>query len=66
MISDYIIENNNALVIEYVIWDQRINSGSGWEGMEDRGGATANHEDHVHISFSGSGSPQTSALGRCS
>ena len=33
--------------------------------MEDRGGDTANHMDHVHISFddsAGSGDPD---LGRC-
>lgn len=45
------LENMEALGIKYLIWRQRINTGSGWEGMEDRGGATANHMDHVHISF---------------
>lgn len=34
-----------------MIYRQRIDSGDGWERMEDRGGATANHMDHVHISF---------------
>jgi hypothetical protein len=48
-----------------VIWNQRINTGSGWESMEDRGGATANHEDHVHISFERGGSPDVSALRSC-
>jgi hypothetical protein len=48
------LENMDALGITYVIWEQRINHGTGWEGMEDRGGATANHMDHVHVSF-GSG-----------
>lgn len=37
--------------VKYVIWRQRINFGAGWEMMEDRGGATANHVDHVHVSF---------------
>lgn len=37
--------------VEYVIWQQRYNDGSGWELMEDRGGITANHFDHVHVSF---------------
>jgi hypothetical protein len=64
-IADCVIENKNALGVEYVIWDQRINTGSGWEGMEDRGGATANHEDHVHISFERGGSPDVSALRSC-
>jgi hypothetical protein len=64
-IADCVIENKSALGVEYVIWDQRINTGSGWEGMEDRGGATANHEDHVHISFERGGSPDVSALRSC-
>jgi hypothetical protein len=34
-----------------VIWRQRINFGSGWKPMEDRGGVTANHFDHTHISM---------------
>lgn len=37
--------------VEYVIWQQRYNDGSGWVLMEDRGGVTANHYDHVHVSF---------------
>lgn len=37
--------------IWYVIWRQRINDGSGWEPMEDRGSITQNHYDHVHTSF---------------
>jgi hypothetical protein len=45
------LENMDALGVSYVIWDQQINTGSGWKPMEDRGGPTANHEDHVHISF---------------
>lgn len=47
------LENKAALGITYVIWRQRINYGSGWEAMEDRGSPTANHYDHVHVSFSG-------------
>jgi hypothetical protein len=64
-IADCVIENKGDLGVEYVIWDQRINTGSGWESMEDRGGATANHEDHVHISFERGGSPDVSALRSC-
>nr|WP_239029486.1 hypothetical protein [Pseudonocardia acidicola] len=45
------LRNKEALGITYVIWKQRINYGSGWETMDDRGGETANHYDHVHISF---------------
>jgi hypothetical protein len=56
------LRNMDALGITYVIWEQRINTGSGWEPMEDRGGETANHYDHVHISFgssAGSGDPRS-------
>ena len=45
------LKNRAALGITYVIWQQRINFGSGWQPMEDRGGVTANHYDHVHVSF---------------
>ena len=40
--------------ITYIIWRQRIWSpGGSWRPMADRGGATANHFDHVHISVTG-------------
>ena len=40
------------LNLDYVIWRQRIWSPGrgGWRGMSDRGSATANHYDHVHVS----------------
>jgi hypothetical protein len=50
-LADCALENMDALGIKYIIWEQRINHGDGWELMEDRGGVTANHFDHVHISF---------------
>ncbi|WP_433275607.1 hypothetical protein ACQPZA_30855 [Pseudonocardia xinjiangensis] len=51
------LRNQDALGISYVIWEQQINHGNGWQPMEDRGGVTANHFDHVHVSFgSGKGS----------
>jgi hypothetical protein len=53
-IADCALQNMQSLGISYVIWQQRINYGSGWQAMEDRGGATANHMDHVHVSFDGS------------
>ncbi|WP_181783768.1 hypothetical protein [Pseudonocardia pini] len=59
-IAECALENRQALGISYVIWEQRINYGSGWERMENRGGETENHFDHVHISFergAGSGTP---------
>lgn len=47
--------NAKALNIKYVIWYQRIwfpgKSMTEWRTMGDRGGATANHIDHVHLSF---------------
>ena len=45
------LENREELGISYVIWRQRIDTGSGFRAMPDRGGATANHFDHVHASF---------------
>ena len=50
-VAEYIRANRERLGVEYVIYRQRIDTGSGWERMPDRGGATANHMDHVHISF---------------
>jgi hypothetical protein len=56
------IRHREELGISYVIWRQRIDTGSGFRLMSDRGGATANHFDHVHISFkpgAGSGPPSS-------
>ncbi|MER7863428.1 hypothetical protein DMC64_42275 [Amycolatopsis sp. WAC 04197] len=50
-IAEYLLANQKDFGITYVIWRQRYNDGSGWDTMEDRGGATANHMDHVHVSF---------------
>ncbi|MGQ0575802.1 MAG: hypothetical protein ACT4RN_16600 [Pseudonocardia sp.] len=60
------LRNREALGIDYVIWKQRVNYGDGWERMEDRGGITANHFDHVHVSFQrggGDGDPLTDVCG---
>lgn len=51
-IAEYLLANRKDFGVTYVIWRQRYNDGSGWDMMEDRGGATANHMDHVHVSFS--------------
>ncbi|MEW2353210.1 DUF4200 domain-containing protein [Spirillospora sp. NPDC029432] len=50
--ANYAIANANKLGIKYVIWRQRIYDmrSPGWRMMENRGGITANHYDHVHIS----------------
>lgn len=55
-IANFLMENRAELGVEYIIWRQRIwrpsTSGS-WRGMSDRGGATANHYDHVHVTTYG-------------
>lgn len=47
--------NAPKLQVNYVIWRQHIwapyRDGEGWRPMADRGSVTANHYDHVHISF---------------
>jgi peptidoglycan DL-endopeptidase CwlO len=50
-IAEWAIKNKDKLGIKYVIWKQRINQGSGWRGMSNRGSVTENHFDHVHISM---------------
>ncbi|WP_349827634.1 ligand-binding protein SH3 [Brevibacterium litoralis] len=50
-IAEFVLDNASELGIKYVIWEQAIAyPGGGWSGMSDRGGATANHYDHVHVS----------------
>jgi uncharacterized protein YgiM (DUF1202 family) len=45
--------NAKGLGIQYVIWNQRIwniqRDQEGWRPMADRGGDSANHKNHVHI-----------------
>ena len=50
-VADFVLEQQAANAITYVIWRQRYNDGSGWDAMEDRGSITQNHYDHVHVSF---------------
>lgn len=50
-LAAWALENQAKYRIEYVIHRQRINSGSGWRAMEDRGSITQNHFDHVHVTF---------------
>jgi hypothetical protein len=50
-LSEHLQGMAGTLNIKYIIWKQRIwYPGGGWEPMEDRGSATANHYDHVHVS----------------
>jgi hypothetical protein len=55
-LADYVLDHFDELAAKYLIWERRINDGSGWRPMEDRGNPTANHEDHVHVSFETEGS----------
>ncbi|MBB4683912.1 hypothetical protein [Amycolatopsis jiangsuensis] len=50
-LAAYVLAHQEELGVKYVIWRQRYNDGDGWSTMEDRGGTTANHYDHVHVSF---------------
>lgn len=51
-IAQFLIDHQAELGVNYIIWEQQIWSADrpGWRGMSDRGGATANHYDHVHVS----------------
>jgi len=56
-IAAWLKANYKKLGISELIWSQRIwtvqRSSEGWRSMEDRGSATANHYDHVHVSVYG-------------
>jgi uncharacterized protein YraI len=52
-VAEFVRSHYSDLGVSYIIYSQRIwsveRSGEGWRGMEDRGSATANHYDHVHV-----------------
>lgn len=50
------VKRQHQLNVEYVIWKQKIwsDNNPSWRQMEDRGSPTANHMDHVHVSFESS------------
>jgi hypothetical protein len=52
-IAQYHIDHWDELGVEYIIWQQRMLSspGGSWQPMENRGSATANHMDHVHVNY---------------
>ncbi|SHG78862.1 transglycosylase family protein [Geodermatophilus nigrescens] len=54
-IAQYHVDHWDELGVEYVIWEQRIltSPDGAWRAMEDRGGVTANHFDHVHVNYVG-------------
>jgi hypothetical protein len=55
-VADWCRAHAGELGLSDIIWSQRIwtaqRSGEGWRSMEDRGSATANHYDHVHVQVS--------------
>lgn len=52
-LAGYAQTHATELRVDYIIWYQRIwsvaRADEGWRPMADRGGTTANHKDHVHI-----------------
>lgn len=58
-VAQYAIDNMDRAGISYIIWKQQFympvdniyGPANTWNQMPDRGGDTANHYDHVHISF---------------
>ena len=52
-LADWASAHASELGIHDIIWAQHIwtpvRAGEGWRSMSDRGSATANHYDHVHI-----------------
>ncbi|TQK71823.1 MULTISPECIES: hypothetical protein [unclassified Nocardioides] len=53
-VAEFVRANYAALGVSYIIYSQKIwsveRAGEGWRGMPNRGSATANHYDHVHVS----------------
>ncbi|KAK9242107.1 hypothetical protein V1506DRAFT_548532 [Lipomyces tetrasporus] len=58
-IAEWVMNHRAELSLKYVIWGQKIWNPSRdvvvpwsqWRPMEDRGSITANHWDHVHVSY---------------
>ena len=57
-VAAFLQDRKAELGIEYLIYQQKIwsveRSAAGWRSMADRGGITANHYDHVHVTTYGS------------
>lgn len=57
-IAAFVRQHAAQLGVSQVIWRQRIwtvqRAADGWRAMSDRGSATANHFDHVHVTTYGS------------
>jgi uncharacterized protein YraI len=56
-IADWLHAHYKQLGVSQLIWEQHIwtvqRSSEGWRAMPDRGGVTANHYDHVHVTVYG-------------
>ncbi|MGZ4618482.1 MAG: hypothetical protein ACXV3F_07100 [Frankiaceae bacterium] len=54
-IANWVVANRSWLRVHYVCWWQHIwnvqRAGQGWRLMSNGGNATANHMNHVHVSF---------------
>jgi len=58
-LAEYLTKNMDELGVYYIIWKQRFympqfniyGPANTWNLMPNRGGVTANHYDHVHVSF---------------
>lgn len=64
-IADYLWANRQRLGVKWIIWQQAIRNpdiaGGRWRGMDDRGSATENHLDHVHVFLDGTAPGSTSS-----
>jgi hypothetical protein len=51
----YHVAHWDELGVDYLIYQQRMLSspGAAWKAMANRGSATANHMDHVHVNYLG-------------
>jgi len=53
-LAEWVNANAGPLGVQYEIWQQRYRpAGKDWAPMADRGGWTANHMDHVHVTVLG-------------
>ncbi|MEH6821750.1 MAG: peptidoglycan DD-metalloendopeptidase family protein [Dietzia psychralcaliphila] len=57
-VMNYFMTHKEHFNVEYQIWRQEYIPAEGTPNrMDDQGGPTANHYDHVHITFDGAGFP---------
>jgi ParB-like chromosome segregation protein Spo0J len=57
-VAQYFLQNAGQFGVQYLLWQQTQWNPDGTKSkMADRGGATANHMDHVHVRTLGGGFP---------